>query len=132
VIRARADRWFDRYRRTGDPRALAQVFDCTAAELWRVAAHVCRDRHLAVDAVQGTLLAAIKHQHDWDRCLGLRCCWRAILGNTSLGASPLLEREIGLTGPDGHWREGLVETAASVRAVQAGGAASLAVVRCES
>ena len=42
------------------------MFDRTAAELWRVAAHLCRDRHLAEDAVQGSLLAAIEHRDDWD------------------------------------------------------------------
>jgi RNA polymerase sigma factor (sigma-70 family) len=67
VIRAREDRWFDRFRRTGDPRVLAKVFDRTAPELWRVAAHLCRDRHAAEDAVQGTFLLAIEAQHDWDK-----------------------------------------------------------------
>lgn len=66
VIRARADRWFDRFRRTGDPRLLAKVFDRTAAELWKVASHLCRDRHAAEDAVQGTFLVAIEAKHDWD------------------------------------------------------------------
>lgn len=52
MIRAREDRWFDRFRRTGDPRALAKVFDRTAAELGKVASHLCRDRDAAEDAVQ--------------------------------------------------------------------------------
>jgi len=66
VIRAREDRWFDRFRRTGDPRLLAKVFDRTTAELWKVASHLCRDRHAAEDAVQGTFLVAIEAQQDWD------------------------------------------------------------------
>jgi RNA polymerase sigma-70 factor (ECF subfamily) len=66
VIRAREDRWFERFRRTGDPRVLAKVFDRTAPELWRVAAHLCRDRHAAEDAVQGTFLVAIEAKDDWD------------------------------------------------------------------
>lgn len=66
VIRACEDRWFDRFRRTGDPRALAKVFDRTAPELWRVAAHLCRDRHDAEDAVQGAFLAAIEDRNGWD------------------------------------------------------------------
>lgn len=66
VIRAREDRWFDRFRRTGDPRPLAKVFEQTAPELWKVAIYLCRDRHAAEDAVQGAFLAAIEAQGDWD------------------------------------------------------------------
>ncbi|MBZ0153721.1 MAG: RNA polymerase sigma factor, partial [Planctomycetes bacterium] len=66
MIRAREDRCFDRFRRAGDPRLLAKVFDRTAPELWKVASHLCRDRHAAEDAVQGTFLVAIEAQHDWD------------------------------------------------------------------
>lgn len=67
MIRAREDRWFDHFRRTGDPRVLAKVFGRTAPELWRVAAHLCRDRHAAEDAVQGTFLLAIEAKDDWDK-----------------------------------------------------------------
>lgn len=67
MIRAREDRWFDSFRSTGDPRVLAKVFDRTAPELWRVAAHLCRDRHAAEDAVQGTFLLAIEAKDDWDK-----------------------------------------------------------------
>jgi RNA polymerase sigma-70 factor (ECF subfamily) len=66
VIRAREDRWFDRYRRNGDPRLLARVFDRTAPELWKVATHLCRDRHAVEDAVQGTFLVAIEARQAWD------------------------------------------------------------------
>jgi len=66
VIRPRTDRLFDRFRRTGDPRVLAKVFDATAPELWRVALHLCRDRHAAEDAVQGAFLSAIEARADWD------------------------------------------------------------------
>ena len=66
VIRAREDRWFDRFRRTGDPRLLAKVFDRTAPELWKVAAHLCRNRHAAEDAVQSTFLTAIEAKDSWD------------------------------------------------------------------
>ncbi|MFN9945939.1 MAG: sigma-70 family RNA polymerase sigma factor [Planctomycetota bacterium] len=66
MIRAREDRWFDRFRRTGDPRALAKVFDRTAAELGKVASHLCRDRDAAEDAVQSAFLAAIETRHEWD------------------------------------------------------------------
>ena len=66
MIRNRIDRRFDRFRRTGDPRSLAQVFDATAKELWRVAVHLCRDRHAAEDAVQTTFLSAIEARTSWD------------------------------------------------------------------
>lgn len=66
VIRSRPDRLFDRFRRTGDPRLLAQVFEATAPELWRVAAHLCRDTHAAEDAVQGSFLTALEARASWD------------------------------------------------------------------
>ena len=66
MIRPRPDRWFDRFRRQGDARLLAKVFDAVAPELWRVAVHLCRDRHRAEDAVQATFLSAIEAPGDWD------------------------------------------------------------------
>ncbi|MBL8722536.1 MAG: sigma-70 family RNA polymerase sigma factor [Planctomycetes bacterium] len=66
MIRAREDRWFERFRRTGDPRLLAKAFDRTAPELWKVAAHLCRNRHAAEDAVQNTFLTAIEAKDRWD------------------------------------------------------------------
>lgn len=66
VIRSRTDRLFDRFRRTGDARLLAKVFDATVSELWRVAVHLCPDRHAAEDAVQGTFLSAIEAKDGWD------------------------------------------------------------------
>lgn len=72
MIRAREDRWFDRYRRSGDPRLLTRVFDRTAPELWKVATHLCRDRHTVEDAVQGTFLVAIEARQTWDASRPLR------------------------------------------------------------
>ncbi|HEX6812668.1 MAG TPA: sigma-70 family RNA polymerase sigma factor [Planctomycetota bacterium] len=66
MIGTSVERLFLRFRRTGDTRALARVFDRTAAELWRVATHLCRDRHAAEDAVQSAFLAAIEASADWD------------------------------------------------------------------
>ncbi|MCC6672290.1 MAG: sigma-70 family RNA polymerase sigma factor [Planctomycetes bacterium] len=60
MMRSREDRLFAHFCRTGDPRALAKVFDRTAGELWHVAAYLCRDRHEAEDLVQATYLAAIE------------------------------------------------------------------------
>lgn len=81
MIRSRPDRWFDRFRRTGDARLLARVFDAVAPELWRVAAHLCRDRHLAEDAVQATFLSAIEAPHDWDATRPLVPWLLGMLGN---------------------------------------------------
>lgn len=63
---AREDRQFARFRRTGDPRALADVFDRTAPELWRVAAHLCKQRETAEDLVQTTFLVVIEQARRWD------------------------------------------------------------------
>jgi RNA polymerase sigma-70 factor (ECF subfamily) len=63
---ARIDLQFARFQKTHDPRVLAAVFDATAPELWRVAAHLCRDRHDAEDAVQSAFLAAIAAKDSWD------------------------------------------------------------------
>ena len=63
---ARIDQQFARFQQTHDPRLLADVFDATAPELWRVAAHLCRDRHDAEDAVQSAFLAAIAAKESWD------------------------------------------------------------------
>src|SRR5688572_21828578 len=60
--RSRADVLFARFRRTGDPRALAKLFDLTAPELFRVAVYLAGDRNLAEDLVQATFLAAIEGQ----------------------------------------------------------------------
>ncbi|MCB9884976.1 MAG: hypothetical protein H6838_05755 [Planctomycetes bacterium] len=38
-MRRRLDRLFDTYRRTGDPRALAEVFDGCTGDLYRLAHH---------------------------------------------------------------------------------------------
>lgn len=52
MLRSRLDRAFVRYARTGDPGALARVFDGCAAELYRIGFHLVGDRHLAEDLVQ--------------------------------------------------------------------------------
>ncbi len=60
--RSSADLAFLRYQQTGEPEALAAVFDATAAELLRVASHLARDLHAAEDLVQQTFFAAIERR----------------------------------------------------------------------
>ncbi len=55
-----ADLAFVRFQTTGRSDALAEVFDLTAADLLRVAAHLAADAHAAEDLVQETFLAAIE------------------------------------------------------------------------
>ena len=47
MVLGREECWFERFRRNGDPAALAALFDRTAPELLRVALHLTRDPHRA-------------------------------------------------------------------------------------
>ena len=62
----RLDRLFERFRRKGDLRALGEVFDAVAPELYRLAVHLTRDLHQAEDMVQATFLAAIESRDRYD------------------------------------------------------------------
>lgn len=62
MLRSRLDRAFARYARTGDPVALARVFDGCAAELYRLGWHLLGDRHAAEDLVQQTFVVAIEQR----------------------------------------------------------------------
>lgn len=62
---SRADRAFERFRESGDPRALARCFDLTARELARVARHLTRDPHRAEDLLQSTYLAALEQRAEF-------------------------------------------------------------------
>lgn len=66
MTRHEADSWFLRYRRHGDVRALARVFDLVAPELLLVAAHFARRGGEPEDLVQATFLAAIEAAPRWD------------------------------------------------------------------
>ncbi|MEO6593469.1 MAG: sigma-70 family RNA polymerase sigma factor [Planctomycetota bacterium] len=66
MLRSRVDRAFGRYQKTGDPHALARVFDATAPELYRIAFHLVCDRHAAEDLVQATFVAAIENAASFD------------------------------------------------------------------
>lgn len=56
---------FLRFRRDGDPAALAAVFDRTAPRLLLVAAHVTPDPSAAEDLVQDTFLQAMERAGQW-------------------------------------------------------------------
>jgi len=62
---------FERWRSSGDSRALAPVFDRTAPEVWRVARHLTGSAHEADDLLQATFLAAIEGAARWRRELPL-------------------------------------------------------------
>jgi len=66
LFRNATDRLFLRFCRTGDARALGQVFDRTAPELLRVACYLCGNRTDAEDLVQRTFLAAIETRSAYD------------------------------------------------------------------
>lgn len=61
-----ADAAFRRFRATGDPRALATVFDATAPELLRLARHLASSEAGAEDLVQSTFVTAIESRTDHD------------------------------------------------------------------
>jgi RNA polymerase sigma factor (sigma-70 family) len=65
------DELFIRFRATGDPAALAAVFDRVAPDLLAVALHICSRRADAEDLVQDTFLVAIERAATWDPGRGL-------------------------------------------------------------
>jgi RNA polymerase sigma-70 factor (ECF subfamily) len=67
MIRSGLDRAFVRYARTGEPRALARVFDGSAVELYRLGYHLLGDRHAAEDLVQQTFVVAIEQAKSFER-----------------------------------------------------------------
>ena len=66
MARLREDRLFEKFRRTGDVRALAAVFDRAAPVLWRIAVRISPDAHTAEDLVQNSFLVAIESADSWD------------------------------------------------------------------
>jgi DNA-directed RNA polymerase specialized sigma24 family protein len=77
----RTEALFLAWRTNSDLRALAQVFDETAPELYAVARHLARGTSEAEDLVQACFLAAIERaaSYEADRPLRPRLC--GILGN---------------------------------------------------
>src|SRR5688572_10704260 len=66
MLGASVEGLFARYRKKGDAGALAQVFDRTAPELFRLAQHLVRDPLEAEDVLQETFVAAIDAAERWD------------------------------------------------------------------
>ena len=66
MTRSGIERRFKFFRRTGDPAALAAVFDATASEVLRVAMHLARDPGAAEDLLQRTFLTAIESAAAFD------------------------------------------------------------------
>lgn len=60
--RSRHDRLFARFAATGDVHALGEVFDATAPELVRVAAHLLGDREQAGDLVQSAAICSLPNR----------------------------------------------------------------------
>ena len=63
---SRLERLFERYRRRGDGKALAAVFDRTAPEVLRIAMHFAKSPADAEDLVQQTYLTAIERAASFD------------------------------------------------------------------
>ncbi len=59
------ERAFCSFQQTGDPKALAQVFDLTAGELLRVSLHLAGNTNDAEDLVQATFLVAMERRADY-------------------------------------------------------------------
>ncbi|HUR27732.1 MAG TPA: sigma-70 family RNA polymerase sigma factor, partial [Planctomycetota bacterium] len=57
---------FEEFRRSGDPRALGDVYDLLAPELLRIALHTTRDAATAEDVLQATFVAAIQQAERYD------------------------------------------------------------------
>jgi RNA polymerase sigma factor (sigma-70 family) len=98
------ERRFDRFRRTGDPAALAQVFDATAPEVLRVAHHLTRDASAAEDLLQRTFVTAIERAPTWDASRRLLPWLLGILANHAKEAArhaarPLDARRLPANGP---------------------------------
>ena len=64
--RTEADRLFRVFAKSGDPRALGEVYDLVAPELLRVALHATREAAEAEDVLQATFVAAIERASSFD------------------------------------------------------------------
>ena len=127
VIRARVDRLFARYRRTGDARLLAKVFDRVAPDLWRLGVHLARDPHLVEDALQSTFLQVIEAPHEWAESRPLVPWLLGIMANRVRELRRLARRDVDPERLRERAEIGPLD-AASERELSASLAASLAMV----
>src|ERR1051325_4484976 len=72
---------FARWRASGDPKLLAQVFDRAAPELLRVAIHLVGEPGAAEDLVQATFVTAIERAQVFDATRKLEAWAGGILAN---------------------------------------------------
>lgn len=86
---------FVRYRASGDPAALAQVFDLVAQELLLVACHVASHEQAPEDLLQETFLTAIARADRYDAALPLEPWLIGILVNVTRGDRRRRQRESG-------------------------------------
>ncbi|HEU4417578.1 MAG TPA: sigma-70 family RNA polymerase sigma factor, partial [Planctomycetota bacterium] len=112
------DRAFVRYARTGDPRALARVFDGSAQELYRLAWHLLGDRHAAEDLVQQTFVVAIEQASDFDRARRVLPWLCGILTHRALHARRQLRQRTTLAASAGA-RDAVVDPEAEASAREA-------------
>ncbi len=78
------ERLFDRFRRKGDTKALAKVFDRTARDLLALAQHLVSDVGDAEDLVQSTFVTAIDRAQTYDAEQPLRPWLAGILAKHAL------------------------------------------------
>lgn len=91
---ARLEKLFLRYRERGDAAALAEVFDATAPELFRLAQHLVRDALSAEDVLQDTFVAAIDAAPRWDASRPLVPWLTGILARKASEARRRARREV--------------------------------------
>lgn len=90
------DLLFERYRRTGDPALLAEVFDRTAPRLLRATVHLTGEAASAEDLVQATFVTAIERAATWDARRPIEGWLTGILGNKARETRKRESREIDL------------------------------------
>lgn len=98
---ARLEKLFQRYRERGDAAALAEVFDATAPELFRLAQHLVRDALSAEDVLQDTFVAAIDAAPRWDASRPLVPWLTGILARKASESRRRARREVDPTRLDG-------------------------------
>src|SRR5262245_18686033 len=91
---AAVDALFARFCRTGDPRALGEVYDRVAPELFRVALHTTGDAAQAEDVLQATFVAAIERRASFDTRQRAMPWLVGILANEAKRARERARREL--------------------------------------